>query len=216
VLSPDRLAKAVVERAFIIDARPAAEHARGHIPGSLNIPRNKSFVSWAGWLAPYDRDLYLILDRVERRDEAVRDLRKIGLDRVAGVFGPEAVGTWAAEGRELQTIRHMEAGELANGLSGQAAFIDVRTRAEWEAGHVPGTQNFPLGGLEERIDELPAGRPLVVYCQGGSRSAIAASLLQSRGINDVVDLAGGFSEWQRAAGPVERAGSGHAGGGALG
>ena len=215
-LSPEQLGKAAGEGAFIIDARPAAEHARGHVPGSLNIPRNKSFTSWAGWLAPHDRDLYLILDHAERRDDVVRELRMIGLDRVAGVFGPDAVTAWAADGCELRTIRHMEASELANGVSGRAAFIDVRTRAEWEAGHIPGVQNFPLGGLEERIDELPAGRPLVVYCQGGSRSAIAASLLQSRGINDVVNLAGGFSEWQRAAGPVERPGSGRAGGGTLG
>ena len=69
---------------------------------------------------------------------------------------------------------------------------------------MPGVKNFPLGGLEERIEELPEGRPLVVYCQGGSRSAIATSLLQSHGIPDVVNLAGGFSEWQRAELPVER------------
>jgi hydroxyacylglutathione hydrolase len=69
---------------------------------------------------------------------------------------------------------------------------------------MPGVKNFPLGGLEDRLDELPRGRPLVVYCQGGSRSAIATSLLQTRGIGEVVNLAGGFSEWQRAGLPVER------------
>ncbi len=203
-LPPDRLAKAVGDGAFVIDARPAAEHARGHIPGTLNIPLNKSFTSWAGWLAPYDRDLYLLLGDVAKGDEAVRDLRMIGLDRIAGVFGPEGVSAWTTNGCDLQAIRHMEVAELGRGLPPGAAVIDVRSRAEWEAGHMPGVKNFPLGGLEERIEELPEGRPLVVYCQGGSRSAIATSLLQSHGIPDVVNLAGGFSEWQRAELPVER------------
>jgi hydroxyacylglutathione hydrolase len=98
----------------------------------------------------------------------------------------------------------MDVAELGKGLPQGAAVIDVRSRVEGEAGHMPGVENFPLGGLEERIDQLPEGRPLVVYCQGGSRSAIATSLLQSRGIPDVVNLAGGFSEWQRAGLIAER------------
>ena len=61
-----------------------------------------------------------------------------------------------------------------------ALLLDVRSRVEWEAGHMPGVENFPLGGLEERIEQLPEGRPLVVYCQGGSRSAIATSRAGSR------------------------------------
>ncbi len=203
-LTSDRLGRLVGEGAFVIDARPAADHARGHIPGTLNIPLNKSFTSWAGWLAPYDRDLYLILGDTARSDEAIRDLRMIGLDRVAGVFGPDAVPAWAAEGCPLEVVRHMDVAELQNGLPPGAGVIDVRSPGEWEAGHMPGVKNFPLGGLEERLDELPRGRPLVVYCQGGSRSAIASSLLQSRGIGEVVNLAGGFSEWERLGLPKER------------
>ena len=203
-LPAERLTKLVGEGAFVIDARPASDHAGGHIPGTLNIPLNKSFTSWAGWLAPYDRDLYLILGDLARSDEAIRDLRMIGLDRIAGIFGPDAVSAWATDGRALQVVRHMDIAELRNGLPRGADIIDVRSRAEWEAGHMPGVKNFPLGGLEERMEELPKGRPLVVYCQGGSRSAIAASLLQSRGFSEVVNLAGGFAEWQRTGSPTER------------
>jgi hydroxyacylglutathione hydrolase len=194
----------MAEGAFVIDARPAADHARGHIPGTLNIPLNKSFTAWAGWLAPYDRDLYLLLGDTARSGEAVRDLRMIGLDRVVGIFGPEAVAAWTDAGCALETVRHVDVVTLREGAPEGAAVIDVRSPAEWEAGHMPGVKNFPLGGLEDRLDELPRGRPLVVYCQGGSRSAIATSLLQTRGIGEVVNLAGGFSEWQRAGLPVER------------
>ena len=82
--------------------------------------------------------------------------------------------------------------------------VDVRSRAEWEAGHIPGVVNIPAGEIADRMDELPQGRPLVVHCQGGTRSAIAASLLDARGITEVLDMPGGFTEWEKAGLPVER------------
>jgi len=85
---------------------------------------------------------------------------------------------------------------------GDATIIDVRGRAEWEAGHVPGVPNVPLGHLTERLGALPADRPVVVQCQGGARSAIAASVLQARGVKNVVNMTGGFAAWVQAGLPV--------------
>ena len=82
--------------------------------------------------------------------------------------------------------------------------IDVRAASEWEAGHLPGVANIPLGQLERRIAEVPADRPIVLHCQGGTRSAIAASLLQAHGISQPINLAGGFAAWESAGMPVER------------
>ena len=67
---------------------------------------------------------------------------------------------------------------------GEATVVDVRGRAEWEAGHLPGVPNIPLGYLAERLAELPTDKPVVVHCQGGARSAIAASVLQARGLHE--------------------------------
>jgi hydroxyacylglutathione hydrolase len=129
----------------------------------------------------------------------------IGLDRVAGSFGAEALGAWTRSGGTLARIGRLAARELADRLAaGTATVVDVRTRAEWEAGHIPGVVNIPASEISDRIGELPAGRPLVVHCQGGTRSAIAASLLDARGITDVLDLPGGFAEWEAAGLPVER------------
>ena len=89
--------------------------------------------------------------------------------------------------------------------AGQVRVLDVRTPAEHGAGHIPGSVNIPLGQLPSRLAELLTDRPVVVQCQGGQRSASAASLLEAGGHQEVVDLEGGFGAWQRAGLPVERA-----------
>ena len=89
-------------------------------------------------------------------------------------------------------------------LTGAVAVLDVRTDAEWNAGHIPGAVHVPLGRLPERLASLPRTVPLVVHCQGGTRSAIAASLLRAQGFDDVTNLAGGFAGWVRAGKLVER------------
>ena len=206
-LPETRLPRLLDEGALVVDTRHAADFAAGHVPGTLGIPLNRSFTTWAGWLVPYDRDFYLVLDDTCTScvEEAVRDLSMIGLDRVAGYFGVEAVGAWAAEGRELQSVRQTTSRELAEALpAGSVAVLDVRGAAEWEAGHLPGVPNIPLGYLEERLDEIPRDLPVVVHCQGGARSAIAAGLLQARGFPHVINLTGGFAEWAAAGNPVER------------
>ena len=191
---------------LVIDTRTATEYASGHIPGTVNIPFNNAFTTWAGWVVPYDRDTYLLSAKADGRQAelALRDLAMIGLDRVAGCFGAEALGEWTRAGRALATIARITARDLAGRLEDGAAVVDVRSRSEWEAGHIPGAPNIPAGELAERMGELPRKRPLVVHCQGGTRSAIAASLLDRAGVTGVLDLAGGFAEWEGEGLPVAR------------
>lgn len=96
--------------------------------------------------------------------------------------------------------------ELAARLAaGDVAVLDVRGRGEWEAGHLPGVDNVPVGHLTDRLATLERARPLVLHCQGGSRSAIAASVLQAHGFTNVLNLVGGFAEWRAQGNAVERA-----------
>ena len=81
--------------------------------------------------------------------------------------------------------------------------VDVRGGEEWSNGHIPAAVHLPLVELEQRLDELPRGRPLIVHCQSGSRAAIAASLLKAKGFSDVRLFTGGFAEWRAAGKPVE-------------
>ena len=209
---PERLPASRVEGLLadgelVVDTRSATEFAAKHIPGTINIPLNKTFNTWAGWLVPYDRDFFLIVDdsRSDYVDEAVRDLAMIGLDRVSGYLGAEVIDEWAARGHELGTVPQISAAELAERRqAGDVAVIDVRGHAEWEAGHLPGVENIPVGYLADRLGEIPRDRPVVVHCQSGARSAIAASVLRAKGFTNIVNLTGGFAEWQARGHPVER------------
>lgn len=193
--------------AVVVDTRPAAEFAGGHVPGTINIPLNRSFNTWAGWLIPFDRDIYLITPASGTRcvDEAVKDLAMIGLDRVAGYIGGEGIDQWIKNGGTLQTVPQITSEELAEKLASEnVAVIDVRGRTEWEAGHLPGGKNIPVGHLADHVDDIPTDTPVVVHCQGGARSAIAASVLQAKGFRNVINLGGGFSEWKTGGNPIER------------
>ena len=205
-LPAERLTELLDRGALIVDTRPAADYAAAFVPGTLNLPLNRSFNTWAGWLMPHDQDCYLIID--ERREGAVnaaiRDLAMIGLDRVAGYFGADAVEAWAVSGGVLEAIPQMSVRELEHqSRDGDVTLVDVRGRTEWDAGHLPGARHIPLGHLTDRLDEIPMDKPVILQCQGGARSAIGASLLKMKGVPNVINLTGGYAAWQAAGNPVE-------------
>ena len=192
----DALERALASGTVVIDTRPAAVFGAGHVPGTLNIPLNKSFSTWAGWLVSYDVDIHLIADDERAVATAVRELAMIGLDRVTGWYATAVVTAWRDAGRHLGTIATLEPAALAPRLAaGDVTLVDVRNRSEWEAGHLPHALHIPLGHLAARLAEIPRDRPIVVQCQSGARSAIAASHLQRLGVVDVHDLLGGFQRW---------------------
>jgi hydroxyacylglutathione hydrolase len=222
-LEPGELAGLLDAGALVVDTRSPGDFARAHVPGTLNIPLDRSFTTWAGSLVPYDRDFHLLLDASAPGavEEAARDLAMIGLDRLAGYFGAGTVEAWSGEKRETGSVARIESAELAERLrAGEVAVLDVRGRAEWEDGHLPGVAPeggrngvlIPLAHLADGLDRVPGDRPVVVHCQAGGRSPIAASLLQARGFDAVLDYVGGFGEWKAEGYPVERPDPGPTGG----
>ncbi len=204
-VSENRLAGLLASGAQIVDVRPAAAFAAGHIPGTLSIPFNNSFATWAGGLLPYDQDLYLMVDEASsgRLMRIVQNLALIGFDRVRGYFAAEALALWRAQGGPIEQIEQLSVDDLARKRHG-LAILDVRSRSEWESGHLPGAQLIPLTELPDRLGEVAADRPVAVHCQSGSRSAIAASLLQARGHRAVANVTGGMGAWETAGLPVEQ------------
>jgi hydroxyacylglutathione hydrolase len=198
------LAQAIAQGAAVLDLRPAAEFAAGHIPGTINIPLNKSFSTWAGWLVKYDQPFHLIANE---RDvaPAVRELAMIGLDHAAAWYALEVVTEWKASGKALGTVAKIDAAGVAPRIAmGEVTVLDVRNRTEYEAGHLPGSLHIPVGHLTARLAEIPRDKPIIVQCQAGARSAIATSVLQRLGITNATDLIGGFAAWEQGGHPVER------------
>ncbi|MDQ2665708.1 MAG: MBL fold metallo-hydrolase [Gemmatimonadota bacterium] len=193
------LADVITRGELVVDTRSADAFAARHVPGTINIPLNKSFSTWAGWFVPFDRDFYLIAGDTGQSTiaEVARDLAMIGLDRVAGYFEPGAIDAWVKSGREVWAIAQMSPAEVARQLAaGDVAVLDVRGRSEWMAGHLPNVKNMPAGYIADDLASLPNDRPLVLHCQGGGRSAIAASVLRARGMSNVVNMRGGFAAWE--------------------
>jgi glyoxylase-like metal-dependent hydrolase (beta-lactamase superfamily II)/rhodanese-related sulfurtransferase len=189
--------------AQILDVRDGIDFEGGHLRGALNVALSGKYATWAGSLLATDRPIVVIAgDGGE--EEAVMRLGRIGLDNVAGYL---AGGMHALAARDdlVERTPRVTAPALAEWLAGTRTdmagtpvVVDVRSAAEHAGGHVAGSLNIPLPHLADRRGEIPAGRPVVVHCEGGYRSAIAASLLQQLGRPDVHDLVGGYKGWLAA------------------
>lgn len=189
---------------IIVDLRPSAEYQAAFIPGTVNIPEDRSFSRWAGSLLPFDRPIYLLAEHEEAVVEAVRDLAMIGLDRVDGWFGLEVLQTFEALGRRLESVGQIGIEEALRQIeSGEAFLLDVRGAVEVEEGRIPGSRHIALGSLPSRAGELPRDRTIVVHCHAGSRAAIGASLLRALGFDRVATLWGGYEQYAAHGLPVE-------------
>jgi hydroxyacylglutathione hydrolase len=199
----NRLDALLAEGALVIDTRPVAAFATGHLPGTINIPHDNSFTNWAGWLLSYDRPFYLIADS-SAVPQVARDLRYIGLDNLGGYFDLSVFDAWRKAGDPLQHYEVATPAQIAEQVAaGQVTVVDVRQADEWQAGHILQAKHIMLGYLPERLAEIPADKPVVVQCRSGARSAIGASILQARGIPRVINLLGGIKAWAAAGLPVE-------------
>ena len=157
--------------------------------------------NWAGALLDREQPIVLIVEP-GRETEAAMRLGRIGFDHVADYLPG---GMQAVVGRP-DLVRRTER-VTAETLTAQLAarepplVLDVRMAQEWQESHIAGSINIPLHRLQERLDEVPRGRPLVVHCQSGYRSSVAVSLLAQKGVTDVSDLVGGIVAWQAIATP---------------
>jgi hydroxyacylglutathione hydrolase len=179
--------------ARLLDIRSKQEFAAGHHAGSLLIPLGKAFTTWAGWLLEYDTPIALVANAQAEADDAARALRSIGFDLVSGWYRADAVRT--ASGSAWTTARQGDIAAATDMLADGRRVIDLREQHEWEAGHIPGAELHPLGTVASSLAELDRDTPVAIHCQGGTRSAIGASVLEGMGFTDVVDLEAGFGRW---------------------
>jgi hydroxyacylglutathione hydrolase len=202
----DGLNAALERGAAVVDTRPAAQFADKHVARTINVPLGKSFLTWMGALVPYDRDLFVIVDGDGSAVKSVvTQLRKIGLVRIAGSADAEVVDVWTSRQTKPRQVQQLDVQALeSRQREGSVQIIDVRSPEEWSAGHVPGAVHIPLAALPDRIGAIDPAKPIVVHCQVGGRSAIAASFMKANGLDGVANLEGGFEAWKALDLPVEQ------------
>jgi glyoxylase-like metal-dependent hydrolase (beta-lactamase superfamily II)/rhodanese-related sulfurtransferase len=191
-LTPEQV-RALDTEVRIVDARPRAAYAAGHIPGALGIELADDFGVWAGWLLPFNQPLVLVLEAHQDAEEAARQLGRIGFDRIRGVV--RGVSAWARSGGTLSSYRTVGVAEFAAAVAAGEArqVLDVRAPAEWAAGHLAGSVHRYVPDLALAVPEtLSPNEPVWVGCASGYRASIAAGLLQAAGLEPVVLAEGGI------------------------
>lgn len=190
--------------AQIVDTRDATDFASAHLVGSINVGLGGQYATWAGSILAHDRPIVLVTDPGRESESAVR-LGRIGFDNVAGYL-KDGLQSVATRPDLMTTTARMSAPLAAERLAMSSAplMIDVRASGERLQKHIAASVSMPLSQLQDRLAELPRDRPLLIYCAGGYRSSIAASLLQHHGFSDVTELAGGIAAWETAGLPLTR------------
>jgi glyoxylase-like metal-dependent hydrolase (beta-lactamase superfamily II)/rhodanese-related sulfurtransferase len=176
----------------VVDVRPAADYAAGHIPGSLSIPLRGQFATWLGWLLPDTVPLAFVTGEDQDLNEIVWQAYKIGYERLAGRLAG-GMTAWLEDGNQQTSTAFVTPDRAEN-----RPYVDVRQDAEFAAGHVPGAVHIELGGLIARTDDAPQGP--VVACGHGERAMTAASLLERAGHSDIAVLDGGPADYAAAHG----------------
>jgi len=204
-IAPAQLKTLLDQGVFVLDVRPNPDFAAAHVPGSVNIALSGQFASWAGALMGLGAKPVLIADTPEQYSEARMRLARVGIEDPRGCL-KGGVTAWKQAGFATAAIPQMAVQELHDGLgSNGLQVLDVRREGEWQAGHIAEAVLFPLDQFKVAAPEVDPAQPLVVHCQGGYRSMIACSLLRRAGIENVINVSGGFDAWRKAELPVETA-----------
>ena len=186
---------------IVLDVRNQIEYIDGHIPRSIFIGLDGSFAPWAGSLLADVQQKLLLVVPPGRAEEAVIRLSRVGFDSTLGYL-QGGIDAWKEAGKGIDTLESVAAEDLKEILKNNTSVIDVRNAGEYANGRIACASHAPLGMLANYLDAIPKDGKSYVYCAGGYRSVIAASILKNKGIHNVVNVAGGFAAIKNAGIPV--------------
>lgn len=182
----NQLAHLLQQKAVVIDCRPRQAYADNHLRGTLSIPSSSSkFSTYVGWFVDYEQPLYLVVMEASELDSILQELRAIGVDHIPTFFTESAL-----VGGEALPVVTVEGLAQSNPM-----ILDVRGQSEYEAYHIQGARNIPLGHLPRHLDDLPRDRPIVTQCASGYRAQVAASFLRRAGFDNITNLVATEQEW---------------------
>ncbi len=187
---------ALTEGAMVHDAREVHEYAVAHLRGSINVPADGRMAETVGMVFDPQQKVVIIAPEGKEQEVATRFAR-IGFDHVLGYL-PEPEAYFLSHEHQVERASRLTVAEVDTvRVRPDVQLVDIRNAGEVVGGMVPGATHIPLAELGRRSDELDATRPVLLYCAGGWRSSVGASLLRSRGFGDVSDLLGGYGAWER-------------------
>ena len=188
--------------AIILDVRHQTEFVKGFIPRSIFIGIDGGFAPWVGALIRDVKQPILLVVEAGREEETITRLSRVGFDNTIG-FLDGGFKAWKNAGKATDDLISISAEEFKTRLeASEIPVFDVRKEGEFTAAHIADAHFTPLDFLNDYISEFPTDKTFYVHCAGGYRSVIAASILKSRGIHNLVDVAGGFGAIKKAGIPV--------------
>ena len=202
-LSPERFEELVgTEEALMLDTRSEEEFTKAHVPNSIFIGVDGSFAPWVGALIADLQQPIVLITPEGREEEVVTRLARVGYDHTLGYL-KGGIEAWKAAGKETENIQSMTADELAGKMEAglEGTLLDVRKPTEFLAQSVAGATNFPLDYLNKNMNRIGRGETFYLHCRSGYRSLVAASILQSRGFKNIVDIKNGWLDIEKSAVP---------------
>lgn len=199
-----QLVQELRDGALILDTRPAEQFASRHIRGSMQISLMGHFASWAAIIIDRDERLILIAENAQRAQEARNRLFRVGLGHVIG-YSLADENEWRKAGLELASISIERCEHILRALQSDSSLqlVDVRSRAEWLKGHLPGAISMPLLDLDPKRQIGEPSKLSLVYCHEGFRATTAASILLRESAGDVGILIDGIEGWSALGLPLE-------------
>jgi glyoxylase-like metal-dependent hydrolase (beta-lactamase superfamily II)/rhodanese-related sulfurtransferase len=182
------------EGALILDTRHQQTFKDGFVPNSIFIGIDGSFAPWVGALIPDLQQPIVFITEEGREEEVVTRLSRVGYDNTLGYL-KGGIEAWKAEGRELDQIESVGPEVVAERLDAGTGgvILDVRKPTEFLAQHVENATNIPLDYINKNMDKMDRQETYHIHCKSGYRSMIFASILRSRGFENVVDIDGGWN-----------------------
>ncbi|WP_158797102.1 rhodanese-like domain-containing protein [Pedobacter sp. L105] len=180
--------------ALILDTRDAQDFAKGFIPSSINIGLNGQFAPWVGALITDLKQPLLLIVEDGMAEEAITRLARVGYDETIGYL-EGGIAAWITAGKDIETITSIPVSEFEKILNAdpQVKVLDVRKTGEYETGHLEVAATRPLDYINDWTNEIDPAGTYYVHCAGGYRSMVAASILKARGVEHVIDIAGGYA-----------------------
>ena len=198
-LAPEELWKLKKNGHMVIDLRDYTAFGGAHIPGSFHLDMAGNFSTFAAWILPPDKPLLLVGNTEEEICRATVQLRRAGLDQVAGYL-EGGIHAWATKALPIEHLPQMSVQELKKHLERgeELIVLDTRSKMEWDESHIEGSVHIPAPECRTRYHEVETRKPVAVLCNTSHRSSLAASILKQHGFANLSVVTGGMTAWQAA------------------